>query len=314
MIQNAAKLRSHSFTSIFNTLSEPRSVLEAFIINILKNLDGDVSSPGGQYVEYWYRYANHKNIRMLEAHRDIDEVYATKNQIPATLGSDIKFGCQKCPTYGHVVYLSVRGNVLAPTLVYEEEKMSTSDIDMGTNCNVGAPGNMTALWSVPAVSNRFLRFRGDAMHAVNYPPFGFLNSKELDGIKDYQLDLEAERSVLLFNVWKDPPLYPPVEEPLSNQECQYWSDLCVQPHGKLETPTLCKGFQDWNHISNGVVANCKPSDHQRDKDSLSDLKVPLLGNISRRACLDDTLHHKVILEDVIQAFGSKDSLHRIPLF
>lgn len=305
LIQNAAKIRSHSFTSVFSTVSEPRSALEAFILNLLDNLDGDVGS-SGQYVEYWYRHAGHKTIRMLEAHRDIDEVYAAKNQIPSSLGSDIKFGCQRYPTYGHVVYLNVKGNVLAPTLVYEEE-MPQSNI-------VGAPGHMTALWSIPSVSNRFLRFPGDAMHAVNYPPFGFLNSKDASDCtsQDYQCDAESERSVLLFNVWKDPPLHPPVEEPLSNQEYQYWSDLCA-PIEKIEKPLLCKPIQHWTHVSNEIL-DCNDRDGQRDDNSLSELNVPLLGNISRRACLEDRLHHKVIHEDVIQAFGSKDCLYRVPLF
>jgi hypothetical protein len=79
------------------------------------------------------------------------------------LGSDARGGIQRCPNFGHMLYVGVE-NMIAPTLVFQEEES-----DDKKHLSGGSPTKVTTLWSVSACSNRLLRFRGHCLHAVNYP-------------------------------------------------------------------------------------------------------------------------------------------------
>jgi hypothetical protein len=298
-LQEVGSIRSHSFTSIFDReYYGPRSVLEEAIASILDSVASE-STNTGRYVEYWFRDA--AKVRMLEAHRDIDETTCSTIQYPIALGSDIKIGKQICPTFGHVLYLSVKGNVIAPTLIWDEE--------YNPICISGPPREMKGLWSVAAVTNRLLRFRGDALHAVNYPHLSHLKLT-----KDAEFSYEdkggafvkenEQRAVLLFNTWdKEPPLLPPVNEALSNPELEYYKMASTKGKEHFH----CRAVFDWNAAS--IV--------DRTTDKMEDLvpfNFPLLGGISRRACVNDTIESMVSCKEAAEAFSSSKNVYKIKLY
>jgi len=286
-LQEAGSIRSHSFTSIFDRESRPRSALEEAIASILDAVASE-STRTGRYVEYWFRDA--AKVRMLEAHRDIDETTCSSIKYPIALGSDIKIGKHICPTCGHVLYLSVKGNVIAPTLIWDEEYDSQS---IG-----GPPREMKGLWSVAAVTNRLLRFRGDALHAVNYPhlsPLLITKGAELsyDDKCETPVKENEQRAVLLFNTWdKKPPLFPPVNEQLSNAELEYYKSESTKGKEQFH----CRSVSNWNAAS--IV--------DRTTDKMGDLvpfRFPLLGGISRRACENDTIESMVSYKEAVEALS-----------
>ena len=297
-LQEAGSIRSHSFTSIFDRKYGPRSVLEEAIASILDSVASE-STNTGRYVEYWFRDA--AKVRVLEAHRDIDETTCSNIQYPIALGSEIKIGKQICPTFGHVLYLSVKGNVIAPTLIWDEEHNSQS---IG-----GPPREMKGLWSVAAVTNRLLRFRGDALHAVNYPHLSHLQiTEDVELLYDDKCEAfvkeNEQRAVLLFNTWdKKPPLFPPVNDPLSNPELEYYKLGSTKEKEQFH----CRSVFDWNAAS--IV------DRTTDKmEDLVSFRFPLLGGISRRACVNDTIESMVSYKEAVEAFSSSQNVYKIKLY
>lgn len=298
-INAAGKIRSHSFTSILDRQTlEPRSFIEEAIVSILDELDSCTNTESGRYIEYWFRST--KKVRMLEAHRDIDETLCSKVQYPIELGSDIKIGKQVCPTFGHVLYLNV-DNVLAPTLVWDEETHDDAK-------RFGAPQKMNGIWSVPAVSNRLLRFDGKAMHAVCYPHLRpILGSEEIESmIKEENLNLgskKKERSVLLFNTWNDePPLYPSVNEPLSNEEVSYYKSM---DHMNERVNAACNPFVSWKSRSIKSMPKCC------DNGDSTTFRFPLLGGVSRRNCLHEYLENNVSFEHATNALSSEFNVSKL---
>ena len=280
----AGEARSHSFTSVFDRREEPRSALENALISLLNELSSD--NEQDFFVEYWWRDSS--QIRMLEAHRDVDEMLCQKVQLPISLGSGDKIGRQRCPDFGHVLYLEVSPNVRAPTLIWEE-----------STCGPGAPRvPLEKLWAVPASSNRLLRFHGDALHAVCYPPLDFLDVAKKETKLNSEVG-ETRRAVLLFNTWKEPPTYPPAKEPLSPAELDSFSkDACLsRPKGKWEK-----------------VYSVGASNELANECNTCLLTVPLLGDFSRRGCYEASLQSKVIQTDVIKALTSQSTIHGLALF
>jgi hypothetical protein len=204
MIRDAGASWSHSFTSVFDRRGKARSLLECAIQSLLHQLDrACTGTPSDFFVEYWWR--DTERVRMLEAHRDIDETLCRKVHSPISLGSDQKIGLHKYPNNGHVFYVDVE-NVVVPTLVFEKED-PTDPSQRGD-----PPRNLKTFWSVPACSNRLLRFCGDCVHAVSYPPLEFLDvprKKKITVVSGLE-----RRAVLLFNTWEKPPLYPFYGDPL----------------------------------------------------------------------------------------------------
>ena len=299
-INSAGKIRSHSFTSIFDRQTlEPRSFLEEAIVSILDELDSCTNTESGRYVEYWFRST--KKVRMLEAHRDIDETLCSKVQYPIELGSDIKIGKQVCPAFGHVLYLHV-DNVLAPTLVWDEETHDESK-------RFGAPQKMKGIWSVPAVSNRLLRFDGKAMHAVCYPHLRPILGSEEDiesMIKEENPNegsKKKERAVLLFNTWNDePPLYPSVNEPLSNEEESYYKKS--MGHVDQRDNVACNPLISWKAQSIKAMP-------KRDNGDSTTFRFPLLGRVSRRNCLNKYLEDNVSFEHANDALSSDFKISKL---
>ena len=153
----------------------PLSPVEHAIDSFLSEI-GDPS----RLVEYWSRdeYIN------IDVHADIDEAMLEEEDV------------LRCPLMGHVLYLQMEENVLGPTVVFPqkqvgwklmEEEDDDDDVEMVT---------------VPIVKGRVLRFPGGAMHAVPRPYYRWLSlvSSGDDGNED---NIDIERSVLLFNTWKN---------------------------------------------------------------------------------------------------------------
>lgn len=181
-VKQVGDARSHGFTSVIDRqdTAATRTPLETAILAILDQLEAQdngattsstfhaaSSQPILQkqrFVEYWWS----EKVRMLEAHRDIDEEYNKRHQIPTALGSSEKVGLQRCPTFGHVLYVDMIGDFLAPTLVWKEQGTPKLDFDSGALLG-GPPKTLESLSVVPSVTNRLLRFRGDCLHAVAYP-------------------------------------------------------------------------------------------------------------------------------------------------
>lgn len=293
-IDEAGRARAHSFTSVFDRRSKARSPLESAIQSILDELDEHVESCSDFFVEYWWR--DPQRIQSLEAHRDVDEGLCKKIQTPLMLGSDARVGIQRCPNFGHVLYVGVE-NMIAPTLVFQEEES-----DGKSHLSGGPPRKLTTLWSVPACSNRLLRFRGDGLHAVNYPPLQWLKDYESDDDSSHLLSPNSHqrRAVLLFNTWEKPPLYPPVGE-----------SLVVLGEKKLNktgsSETKCRPKSLWAETPKVV-----PKEMNEHKDLVT-LNVPLLGDFSRRACNETFLALKVDGQKATAAFVSTSFIHQVKL-
>jgi hypothetical protein len=287
MIRDASARRSHSFTSVFDRRGEARSLLECAIQSLLYEFDRVCTgTPSDFFVEYWWR--DTERIRMLEAHRDIDETLCRKVQSPVSLGSDQKVGRHRCPNFGHVLYVDVE-NVLAPTLVFEEEDPA-DDTQRG-----GPPRSLKTLWSVPAYSNRLLRFCGDCLHAVSYPPLEFLDVPQKREFPELGL---KRRAVLLFNTWEKPPLYPVCGEPLVAAEEKLREMHSGRP--------LCRAYTSWTEAD--VVAPTVS-----DGIKLSTLSVPLLGDYSRRGCAECSLTSLVDEEKAVAALTSTSTVFGLNL-
>eukprot|EP00962_Isochrysis_galbana_P038294 scaffold13594_cov88-Isochrysis_galbana.AAC.5 len=102
----------------------------------------------------------------MGAHRDVDEALCRSMRIGSA-------GIQRCPTHGHVLYVSVDPSVRGPTVVWEEAPpaalAAAAAAAAGGAANAGAPRELLALHVIPARAGRMLRFRGEALHAVPKP-------------------------------------------------------------------------------------------------------------------------------------------------
>lgn len=369
VLQEAGSIRKHSFTSIIDRECKscvPRSAIESVILSILNEIDDDDvtnKNYSGRFVEYWYRSSS-SGIQMLEAHRDIDEHLCAKIQTPIELGSSIKYGKQRCPSFGHVLYLNVDPElVLAPTLIWEEEhyqhqqkqKQSAKDQTQQENLKTtetgggGPPRKMESVLVVPAKTNRLLRFRGDALHAVSYPHlfpirdcvekdkrqkndeyYHLANKNDRQGDDENEEDgkkKKEERAVLLFNTWKDqPPTIPPLNEPISTAEQQFFiqnSKNFLQHSKKNYLSILNKNKWKLNKIHNIHNQNTTSSSSSTTTNNTTErisFRFQLLGGVSRRNCIQDELINYVLDEDededhvkenVIQALSSKEDVYKI---
>ena len=330
-IDATGQARSHGFTTIWDrTKSPPRSRLEWAIGTLLERMEREERSNYSsnhknnnherdvtpyqsvpphhhRYVEYWWR----DKARLLEAHRDIDEVYCRKHQIPLALGSSQKMGLQRCPSFGHVLYVHVDenedendtdGDCLAPTLVWQEQKESEDG-----KWGMGAPRKLEKLYTIPAVSNRLLRFRGDCLHAVGHRPLSFLHPRQQDdewttaATKTIQ---QCRRAVLLFNTWEQPPLYPPVGEPLSASEMNDFSTESFPIHQR---------HHNWKPQE--ILRDDRDNKSIGDPDrKLARFSFPLLGDVSRRGCTQDSLDALVDKALAISALTSKRDIHCLSLY
>jgi hypothetical protein len=151
-----------------------KSPLESALDGILTQLDDD--SP---FIEYWCR----QDWRHIEAHADVDEYRARK--FP-----DEPF---RFPQHAHVLYLNVGPESGGPTCLFHDVSHGGQILDLPK----------IQMTSVPPVDGRLLRFDGSWLHTVPRPtdlwtlPF-------VQGSPDY--GPAFQRSVVLFNTWKEAPL------------------------------------------------------------------------------------------------------------
>ena len=237
--QVAAAGTERAFDYISITARSARGTpLESAINSILDAL-GDES----HFVELWWR----GEACNVLAHRDVDEKLCRSGERCLTVGR------QRCPCRGHVLYLDIDPTVTAPTCIWEEEA-ATSTVQPRDEADRegGAPRALCALHVVPAVTNRLLRFRGDALHAVPQPPLAYLGEGDRGETPPCRL---KTRAVLLFNTWEVPPkqsmLSPALETPSlaqsslprCRQRCSWTPspshELGDHPHCDRE-PQLCK--------------------------------------------------------------------------
>lgn len=249
--------------TVFFREEPPRTFTESVIHSLL--LSTNDNSP---IVEYWWR----EEWMNLELHRDIDERLALEN-------GPIRF-----PDHAHVLYLSVGKEALGPTVLLEN---AADDITKQIF------GSMTI---VPAVAGRFLRFRGDMMHAVPRPSLAYLDPEEGGSNRELwtrrrpvdKNDPELtvlRRSVLLFNTWTD---VPPSEISLSPPACVMAAEKDLQ---EMETkPGTCHPFANWKSMysvltRDSPINSCDGNDLPQIR-----LKIGLLGDKRRRERSDRYLN------------------------
>lgn len=277
--------------------------LETAIEAILRQIDNDELDES-TVVEYWTRqeYLN------LDVHSDIDEEQLER------------YSTLRYPINGHVLYLRA-GNPV--------EKCDTAVV--GPTCifpNIaggwGVPqGEDIHLLSVPVVAGRLLRFSGSIMHAVPKPSNRWLypveTQQEFDDIDEFddEQEAEADRSVVLFNVWK--PLGP--MDVCAIDKDYYYDHHSTLPSGivldeengklnenveereKYPGDLECQQRQDWKKAygQNFDLLQCKPKskwnkvpilahDEQISSSTMdssknvgnSDIRIALMGKQSRR--------------------------------
>lgn len=252
------------------------TVLDAAVDSVLDEL-GDTSP----FVEYWWR----GEACDVLAHRDIDEKHCRRGERLCQAGQ------QRCPSAGHVLYLQVEEGLAAPTCVWEE---------IGTGA--GAPRQLRAIHAVPAVTNRLLRFRGDALHSVPQPALAYLPSKcstnDRSGQPHGARTTEATRAVLLFNTWHDPPtpsLFAPREE---------YPILAAS----TATPPRCLPRKLWRR-----AAAQTPSEDGMPRESGVRVCAPLLGDAIRRNTRDTALVAHAEAEALRAALLSRHVVHAVRL-
>jgi len=179
--------------------------------------------PAERYVEWWWR----DEWLDFEAHRDVSEREAARSA-----ETDRRL---RCPSWAHVLYLSVDEQVRGPTCIWElDEEGAIRLNEEGNNDAVLVPSTQTSsahVSVVPAVAGRVLRFRGDLLHSVPRPGLRYMltddfvegdeeeeeeddentryedDEDDVDGDDENDADFESiERAVILFNTWAEPPL------------------------------------------------------------------------------------------------------------
>ena len=303
--------RSHTFTSVLDReagaggAKHGRTIMEAALCSLLDEI-GDES----RYVEYWWR-AEWKN---MDVHRDVDEAFCRSRRTPDG------FGVQRCPDFGHVLYLDVEPGVRGPTCVWDEERV---DIDEELAANGGddaraggAPRRLTTLYTVPAVSNRLLRFRGDLLHAVPQPTLAWLDglTDDVDAVPSARAPSSSmRRAVVLFNTWRDPPMLPSAADPPAAKAAASFATLALPPR--------CVPRLEWSEVTLSSAAGSAPSEGTKGGDSsggvampsAAQLRAPLLGDACRRGCEAEALVSRAASDELSQALGSPHAPHAVAL-
>ena len=225
-----------------------------------------------QYVEYWYR----EHYAEIDVHRDVDETLCDAT------------GIQRCPCYGHVLYIEVEEGLRAPTMLWHEEVADGSgDLDRG-----GAPRQLASLTCVPALASRLLRFDGATLHSVAPPPS---LSEKTSSIR--------QRSVLLFNSWEHAPILPNHEEPPLSDPDDFASRS--SPHS-----CVCIPHELWN-ICELRTPQPMPG---VDSAALVTLAPQLMGSEQRRGCSALALHAVVGAGELERALHSDSRVHSLKVF
>ena len=249
-------------------LLAPRTLIESVLGDVLEAIGDD-----SEYVEYWWR----EHWMPLGAHRDIDEAFADLVRVSAE-DESFTFGAQRCPHFGHILYVSVEPTLLAPTCVFEEVDSGSTEDDTSVDRG-GPPRALRRMTIVPAVSGRLLRFPGHWLHAVPQPASQYIGTTEKHSSAG-QPSIRVpgspprERLTLLFNSWSEPPL--PASEDTSYDsplDEQVRKDFCAMPPAERVT---CRPQREWESVD-----TAEPSGEEQ---VACRLRVPLMSNKERRGC------------------------------
>lgn len=282
ILNEACCSRGHSFTSVLDRYASPngRTIVERALTGVLHEL-GDES----RFVEYWWRGV-HKS---METHRDVDEALCRSRKHAGT-----GIGVQRCPNYGHVLYLDVAPGLRAPTCVWEEEDpdeiWAREAAAVQADVRAGPPRRLRLLHVVPAVPGRLLRFRGDLLHAVPKPALQWLDSEHAS----VDQEQAALRSVVLFNTWSEPPMLPSPNDPPPQKAIAALAAL-------RETPR-CNDRLHWRELHSASLPV---------EGSLARLDAPLLGDELRRGCPASSLVVHLPSQAVEQLLSSEKDWHSI---
>ena len=236
------------------------------------------------YVEYWWRdeWIN------LDAHADVDELLARQ-------GGELRY-----PTHGHVLYLQIGSDVQGPTVLLLN--------------------NYSVLITVPAVSNRLLRFKGDVIHAVPRPPLAYIDS-ELGGtnhelwtrIRRQEGEVSDEttiyrRSVLLFNTWDTPPLDVPINAFATTASTStVYDSTSGDSSTSYDSSTaaynsvVAKSITEWIPVD---IPPYLPKDEPQNRPPGIRLKIGLLGDRRRRGRSSTSIELMTYDADVDTVLGS----------
>ena len=236
------------------------------------------------YVEYWWRdeWIN------LDAHADVDELLARQ-------GGELRY-----PNHGHVLYLQIGSDVQGPTVLLLN--------------------NYSVLITVPAVSNRLLRFKGDVIHAVPRPPLAYIDS-ELGGTNHElwtrirRIDCEVSdettiyrRSVLLFNTWDTPPL----DVPINAFSTATSSDITSTDSATAYDSIIAKPLTEWIPVDIPAYSYTnRTKDEPENRVPGIRLKIGLLGDRRRRGCSStsiELLTYDADVDKVLDSFRSGDTI------
>jgi len=284
--------RAHSFTCVFSRGraggAHGRTIIERSLCTLLDEIGDDA-----RFVEYWWR----GEWLSMGTHRDVDEALCRTQ----TRG---EAGVQRCPDWGHVLYLDVDDGVHAPTCVWEEDGEVPQDgEDVPGGRAGGAPRSLRSLHVVPARAGRLLRFRGDMLHAVPKPTLEWLPAGFDAATPRAVMDV-ARRSVVLFNTWGSaPPLIPTVDEPPARR--------AVAALSALDEPPSCLPRAQWR------AAKVKEASHMRsttlEDRSLTSVAAPMLGDVRRRGCAQPAICAAAPASALLTALTSVCDVHAVAL-
>jgi len=168
------------------------------------------------------------------------------------------------PLKGHVLYLTRGSNVNGPTVVF-------SNITRGGQVYSQEEQEMLL---VPFQEGRLLQFEGDLLHAVPRPADLWIHPVLEEPIHDPPS--QYGRSVVLFNLWKEPP-----------KGLEYSENDKVMSATHDNTTPLCNPKSQWRQAP--IVTDWEGSLWDHLWKPRFQFQLPLMGNTVRRGTNDLTL-------------------------
>ena len=290
--------RGHHFSSVFDRRRNKRgrTVLETVIASLLDEC-GDTS----RYVEYWWR----GTWSEVGLHRDVDETLnkrVARRGVAHPDGRRTIFGVQRCPNFGHVLYLNVSEGVAGPTCVFEEAGEEECDVERSDCTDLGGrPIALRQLVVCPPVCGRLLRFRGDMLHAVPGARDQYLAHEPEERGLNIAAEEEKEdllRSVLIFNTWDEAPLLPSPTDPPSPRSVEMLRKLPSRPRCLPQRQWSEPTFVFWDKPDEDELEHETARSTDASSGYSTSMTIPLMGDERRRGTE----------LDVVKACGDRDAL------
>jgi len=300
----------------------------------------DTTTVPRYYVEYWTR----QQWQHILAHQDMDEGWerrlqkerhecqerrrAAANKSGGTPSDENEENCDtmssdrgfRHPVTGQVLFLKIGPEVQGPTVVFDVLKGSDlvapnrASKTNGDNTTAATATTKTTktitMASVPTLEGRLLRFRGDRLHAVPRPYDVYWT---FDQSRNHIHTPQTQRSVLLFNLWKqhddNDSLSMPLGKVLDCGDGSFPRDrtTCFEkwniesgsenvPSSDVSHHPMCRRKKDWERVSFVEMPSTRDPDPQ-EASSWRELlwewlaggtqqqeffQVPLLGDAHKR--------------------------------